>query len=133
MPWVILALAGLFEIGWAVGLKYTNGLTRLWPTVGTMAAMLASFGLLAMAARDLPIGSAYAVWTGIGVIGTTIFGIVLLGEPHHAWRLGSIALIVIGILGVRVTSENGAGSKPTNLSDAKAQVGVGKGDDEFGS
>jgi quaternary ammonium compound-resistance protein SugE len=102
MPWLILTLAGLFEIIWAVGLKYTVGFTRFWPTVATVLAMLASFWLLAMAARDLPIGTAYAVWTGIGVIGTVIYGIWKFGESAGAMRMASLALIVIGIIGVRL-------------------------------
>ena len=87
MAWIVLLIAGLFEIGWAVGLKYTDGFTRLWPTVGTAAALVASMGLLGVALRTLPLGTAYAVWTGIGTIGTAVLGIVLLGESAGAARL----------------------------------------------
>lgn len=102
--WVMLFLAGLFEIGWAIGLKYTQGFTRLVPTLLTLAAMLASIVLLGLAVRTLPIGTAYAVWTGIGAAGTAILGIFLLGEPRDALRLACIALIVGGVLGLKATS-----------------------------
>src|SRR5690349_2790892 len=104
MAWTILFFAGLLEVGWAVGLKHTEGFTRLWPTVGTAAAMVASMALLGVALRTLPLGTAYAVWTGIGTIGTVIFGIVLLGEPASPVRLACIALIVAGIVGLKLTS-----------------------------
>lgn len=104
MAWGILLLAGLFEIVWAVGLKYSNGLTRLWPTVGTAVALIASMGLLALALRTLPLGTAYAVWTGIGTLGTAILGIALLGEPVSASRLLCIALIIGGIVGLKVSA-----------------------------
>ena len=104
MAWGILLLAGLFEVGWAVGLKYTDGFTRLWPSVGTAAALVASMALLGIALRTLPLGTAYAVWTGIGTIGTAILGIVLLGEPAGAMRLVCIALIVAGIVGLKLAS-----------------------------
>lgn len=104
MAWGLLFLAGLLEVGWAVGLKYTNGFTRLWPTVGTAASMIASLGLLGIALRTLPLGTAYAVWTGIGTIGTAILGIVLLGEPATAVRLVCISLIVAGIVGLKLVS-----------------------------
>src|SRR6185503_17732388 len=94
MPWIYLLLAGLFEIGWAIGLKYTEGFSRLWPTVGTVAAMTASIILLALAVKTLPIGTAYAVWTGIGAVGAVILGIVLFGDPATALRLACIGLIV---------------------------------------
>lgn len=102
--WWMLALAGLFEIGWAIGLKYTQGFTRPLPTVLTVIAMAVSVVLLGLAARQLPIGTAYAVWTGIGAAGTAILGIVLFGEPRTAVRLGCIALIVGGVLGLKATS-----------------------------
>jgi quaternary ammonium compound-resistance protein SugE len=104
MAWVILLLAGLLEVGWAVGLKYTNGFTRLWPSLGTAAALIASMALLGVALRTLPLGTAYAVWTGIGTIGTAILGIVLFSEPATAIRLACIALIVAGILGLKLAS-----------------------------
>ena len=102
MAWVVLLLAGLFEIGWAVGLKYTEGFTRLWPTVGTAVSLILSMGLLGVAVRTLPLGTAYAVWTGIGAVGTAVLGIVLFGEPATAARIGCLTLIVAGILGLKV-------------------------------
>ena len=104
MAWLILVVAGLFEIGWAVGLKYTDGFTRLWPTVGTAVALIASMALLGVAVRALPLGTAYAVWTGIGAVGTAILGIVLFREPATAMRLVSIGLIVAGIVGLKLAS-----------------------------
>ena len=102
MSWILLVLAGLLEVGWAVGLKYTEGFTRLWPSLLTAAAMAASVGLLGLALRHLPLGTAYAVWTGIGTVGTAIFGMVLLGEPVGALRLLSIAMIIAGIAGLKL-------------------------------
>lgn len=102
MAWVILVLAGLFEIGWAVGLKYTNGFTRFWPSVATVLAMVTSLALLGLAVRTLPLGTAYAVWTGIGAVGTVVLGIVLFGEPATAGRLACAGLIVAGIVGLKV-------------------------------
>jgi len=104
VPWLALAAAGLFEIGWAIGLKYTDGFSRLWPSLGTVASMAVSFWLLSIALRDLPLGTAYAVWTGIGTIGTALLGIALFGEPAHAWRLVCIGLIVAGIVGLKLVS-----------------------------
>lgn len=104
MAWGILFLAGLLEVGWAVGLKYTEGFSRLWPTVGTVAALIASMALLGVALRTLPLGTAYAVWTGIGTVGTAILGIVLFSEPATAVRLVCITLIITGILGLRFAS-----------------------------
>lgn len=104
MPWIILVLAGLFEIGWAIGLKYTDGFTRLWPTVGTVAAMAISLGLLGVAMKSLPVGTAYAVWVGVGAVGTAILGIVLLNEPANAGRIFSLLLIVAGIVGLKLAS-----------------------------
>ena len=104
MAWVVLFVAGLFEIGWAVGLKYTEGFTRLWPTVGTVAALVASMALLGVALRTLPLGTAYAVWTGIGTVGTAVLGIVLFREPATVIRLLCIALIVAGILGLKLAA-----------------------------
>ena len=104
MTWVILFVAGLFEIAWAVGLKYTDGFTRLWPTVGTIVALVASMSLLGLALRTLPLGTAYAVWTGIGSVGTAVLGIVLFREPATALRLVCIGLIVAGIAGLKLAT-----------------------------
>ena len=104
MAWFLLAIAGLFEVAWAIGLKYTQGFTRLWPSVGTVAAMALSVLLLGLAMRTLPVGTAYAVWTGIGAVGTVILGIVLFAEPATATRLACVGLIVAGILGLKLTS-----------------------------
>lgn len=103
-PWTLLVLAGLLEIGWAIGLKYTDGFTRLVPSLLTGLAMASSMYLLALAARELPIGTAYAVWTGIGALGTAALGMVLFDEPRDAFRLTSIALIVGGVLGLKLTA-----------------------------
>ncbi|HEU4376195.1 MAG TPA: quaternary ammonium compound efflux SMR transporter SugE [Telluria sp.] len=102
MSWFILIIAGLLEVGWAVGLKYTVGFTRLWPSVFTLATMAGSVGLLGLALRQLPLGTAYAVWTGIGTVGTAVAGMVLLGEPAGALRMLSIGLIVAGIVGLKI-------------------------------
>ena len=104
MSWLVLVLAGLFEIGWAIGLKYTDGFTKLWPTVGTVASMVVSLGLLGVAMKTLPVGTAYAVWVGVGAVGTAILGIVLLGEPANAGRMVSLGLIVAGIIGLKLAS-----------------------------
>jgi quaternary ammonium compound-resistance protein SugE len=101
MAWGMLFVAGILEVGWAVGLKYTKGFTELWPTVGTIVALVGSMTLLGLAVRTLPLGTAYAVWTGIGTVGTAILGIVLFQEPSTAWRLLFIGLIVAGILGLK--------------------------------
>jgi len=100
--WSYLVVAGLLEIGWAIGLKYTHGWTRLGPSVATVVLLAASMWCLAVAARDLPIGTAYAVWTGIGAAGTALLGMALLGEPRSAWRLVCLTLIIGGVLGLRV-------------------------------
>ena len=104
MNWIILVLAGIFEIGWAIGLKYTEGFTRVWPTVGTVLAMMISLGLLGIAMKSLPVGTAYAVWVGVGAVGTAILGIVLLGEPANAGRLLSLGLILAGIIGLKLAT-----------------------------
>jgi quaternary ammonium compound-resistance protein SugE len=101
MSWFVLIIAGLFEITWAVCLKLSNGFTRLWPTVGTIASLFISVGLLGVAARSLPIGTAYAVWTGIGAVGAVLCGIAFLGEPATPMRLVCLGLIVIGIIGLK--------------------------------
>ena len=107
MAWIILLVAGLFEVGWAVGLKYTEGFTRLWPTVGTGVSMVLSMALLGWALKTLPLGTAYAVWTGIGAIGTALFGILVLKEPATAARLVCLCLIVAGILGLKLFTPSG--------------------------
>lgn len=104
MNWAILVVAGLFEIGWAIGLKYTEGFTRLWPTVGTVLSMIISVGLLGLAMKALPVGTAYAVWVGVGAIGTALLGIILFKEPATAARLLSLALIFAGIVGLKLSS-----------------------------
>ena len=104
MNWIILVAAGLFEIGWAIGLKYTEGFTRTGPTIATVAAMVISVSLLGYAMKSLPVGTAYAVWVGVGAVGTAILGIVLFGEPASAARLASRALIVAGIVGLKLAS-----------------------------
>ena len=104
MPWVILVLAGLFEVAWAIGLKYTDGFTRFWPTLGTIAAMIVSVALLGLAMKSLPVGTSYAVWVGVGAVGTAALGIVLLGEPATAGRLVSLGLIVAGIVGLKLAT-----------------------------
>jgi quaternary ammonium compound-resistance protein SugE len=104
MAWVVLFVAGLLEIGWAVGLKYTDGFTRIWPTIGTVVALVASMALLGVGLRTLPLGTAYAVWTGIGTVGTAVLGIVLFREPATAMRLLYIAMIVAGIVGLKLVA-----------------------------
>lgn len=104
MAWIVLVIAGLFEIAWAIGLKYTDGFSRPWPTVATVAAMGVSIVLLGWAVRSLPVGTAYAVWTGIGAAGTVVLGIVLFQEPATALRLGCVGLIVVGILGLKLSA-----------------------------
>ena len=102
MPWILLIAAALFEIVWAMGLKYTEGFTRLWPTVGTVGAMIVSVILLAMASKSLPIGTAYAVWTGIGAAGAVIFGIVLFKDPATLVRLACVGMILMGVVGLKL-------------------------------
>lgn len=104
MAWILLILAGLFEIGWAIGLKYTEGFTRPLPTSLTVIAMVISIFLLGLAVRTLPLGTAYAIWTGIGTVGTVILGIVLFAEPATAVRIGCIAMIVSGIVGLKLAT-----------------------------
>jgi quaternary ammonium compound-resistance protein SugE len=101
MAWWLIVVAGLFEVGWAVGLKYTEGFTRWWPTLGTVGSMVASVALLGLAMKQLPIGTAYAVWTGIGAVGTAVLGIVLLGESAALGRLVCLGLIAVGIVGLK--------------------------------
>ena len=104
MSWIILFFAGLFEVGWAVGLKYTDGFTRPLPTVMTVAAMAISLGLLGLAMKELPLGTAYAIWTGVGAVGTVIAGILLFGESMALIRLASVALIITGLIGLKVSA-----------------------------
>ena len=104
MAWIILILAGLFEVGWAIGLKYTEGFTRLWPTVGTVVAMVISLGLLGVAMKSLPVGTAYAIWVGVGAVGTVILGIVLFQEPVNALRMVSVGLIIAGLVGLKLAT-----------------------------
>ena len=104
MAWIILIVAGLLEVGWAIGLKYTEGFTRLWPSIWTVAAMIASVWLLAIAMKSLPVGTAYSVWVGVGAAGTVILGVVLLDEPANAARLGSVAVIIAGIVGLKLST-----------------------------
>jgi quaternary ammonium compound-resistance protein SugE len=104
MAWIWLTFAGLLEVAWAIGLKYTDGFTRLWPSLATGAAMIASLYFLSLALRTIPIGTGYAVWTGIGAVGVAILGIVLFNEPRDLLRLGSILLIVAGIAGLKLVT-----------------------------
>ena len=104
MAWALLVLAGLFEVGWAIGLKYTDGFTRLWPTLWTIVAMIISVGLLGIAMKALPVGTAYSVWVGVGAVGTVILGIVLFGDPTNTPRLISVALIIAGIVGLKLSA-----------------------------
>lgn len=105
VAWVLLIMAGLFEVAWAIGLKYSAGFTRWTPSMLTAVAMIASMGLLGLAARSLPIGTAYAVWTGIGTVGAVLLGILLFGDSHSALRLACVALILIGIIGLKLVGE----------------------------
>ena len=105
MAWIALFVAGLLEVGWAIGLKYTAGFTRLVPTILTVASMVVSLGLLGVALKSLPVGTAYAVWTGVGTVGTAILGMILFGESTAALRLVCIALIVAGIVGLKLVTE----------------------------
>ena len=107
MAWIYLVIAGILEIGWAIGLKYTAGFTRLWPSVATIAGMVTSFGLLSVALKTIPVGTGYAVWTGIGAAGTAIVGILFLGESREVLRIVCIVLIVAGVVGLRFASPAG--------------------------
>ena len=104
MAWGILVIAGLFEVGWAIGLKYTQGFSRLWPSVWTVLAMIISLWLLGVAMKGLPVGTAYAVWVGVGAVGTVILGIALLDEPANPARIFSVALIIAGIIGLKLST-----------------------------
>ena len=104
MSWLLLIVAGLLEIGWAIGLKYTEGFTRLWPSIGTATAMIVSIVLLGIAMKTLPVGTAYAVWVGVGAVGTVILGIFLFAEPANPLRLISVGLIIVGIVGLKLAT-----------------------------
>lgn len=104
MAWVLLVIAGLLEVGWAIGLKYTDGFTRLWPSVFTTIAMVLSVVMLGVAMKSLPVGTSYAIWVGVGAVGTAILGMVLFGEPASAGRLASLGLIVAGIVGLKLAT-----------------------------
>lgn len=104
MAWGMLVLAGLFEVGWAIGLKYTEGFSRLWPSIGTISAMIISFWLLALAMKTLPVGTAYSVWVGVGAVGAVILGIILFGEPANLGRIISVVFIIAGIIGLKLSS-----------------------------
>lgn len=104
MSWIILLFAGLFEVGWAVGLKYTDGFSKPLPTALTIAAMAISLGLLGLAMKELPLGTAYAIWTGVGAVGTVIAGIILFGESIALFRLASVALIICGLVGLKISA-----------------------------
>ncbi|HET7681122.1 MAG TPA: quaternary ammonium compound efflux SMR transporter SugE [Xanthobacteraceae bacterium] len=104
MAWLYLLIAGLFEVGWAIGLKYTEGFSRLWPSLATIAAMILSLGFLGLALKTLPVGTAYAIWTGVGAVGTAMLGIYLFAEPATAMRLACIGLIVAGIVGLKLAA-----------------------------
>ncbi|MGH7146426.1 MAG: quaternary ammonium compound efflux SMR transporter SugE [Nitrospiraceae bacterium] len=106
MEWIYLLVAGLFEVVWAVGLKYTEGWTQLWPSAGTLAAMIVSFWFLSLALKGLPIGTAYAVWTGVGAVGTALVGIAVFGEPRDMTRVACILFIVTGIVGLKLATPN---------------------------
>jgi len=104
MSWILLLFAGLFEVGWAVGLKYTDGFSKPLPTALTIAAMAISLGLLGLAMKELPLGTAYAIWTGVGAVGTVIAGIILFGESMALFRLASVALIICGLVGLKISA-----------------------------
>jgi quaternary ammonium compound-resistance protein SugE len=104
MNWAILIIAGFFETGWAIGLKYTDGFTRLWPTVGTVLSMTVSLWLLGVAVKSLPIGTAYGIWVGVGAVGTFVLGIMLFGEPVNLGRMLSAGLIIAGIVGLKLSA-----------------------------
>lgn len=104
MPWIIVVIAGVFETAWAIGMKYSDGFTRLWPSIFTLICIVISMWLLAYSLKWLPVGTAYAVWTGIGAVGTAVLGIVLFGEPHEFARLFFILLIIAGLVGLQISS-----------------------------
>ena len=109
MHWIILFVAGLFEVAWAIGLKYTEGFSKLWPSVFTIVSMVISMGLLAYAVKHLPVGTAYAIWTGIGAVGTAVLGMILFNESRELIRIFFIFLIVVGIVGLKIFSGHSEG------------------------
>jgi quaternary ammonium compound-resistance protein SugE len=125
MAWIVLFVAGLFEIGWAVGLKYTEGFTRLWPTVGSAVSMIVSLGLLGIALRTLPLGTAYAIWTGVGTVGTVLLGIALFGESASALRLACVGLILAGIVGLKLVPTGDKPGDGTQASTAETATAAG--------
>jgi quaternary ammonium compound-resistance protein SugE len=104
MAWALLFVAGLFEVGWAIGLKYTEGFTKFWPSFATLSTMSVSIFLLSQAIRTIPVGTGYAVWTGVGAVGTVIFGMVVLGESREIARMACLLLIIVGIIGLKIVS-----------------------------
>lgn len=108
MDWFVVVVAGLMEVGWAIGLKYTDGFTKFWPSVATAVALVCSMALLSIALRTIPVGTGYAVWTGIGAVGVAIIGMLLLGEPRNPLRIACILLIVLGIVGLKYFGEANA-------------------------
>lgn len=121
MAWVVLFVAGLFEIGWAVGLKYTEGFTRFWPTVFSAVSMVISLGLLGVALRTLPLGTAYAIWTGVGTVGTVLLGIALFGESASALRLACVGLILAGIVGLKLVPAGETAGGTESAAEAVAE------------
>lgn len=119
--WLLLLLAGICEVGWAVGLKYSEGFTRLWPSIGTLLGLAGSFWLLNLSMRTLPVGTAYAVWTGIGAVGTAVLGMLLFAEPRTVWRYACLALIVAGIAGLRLAPEK-AGDERTDARRSRSAL-----------
>ena len=122
MAWLFLMIAGLFEVGWAIGLKYTDGFTRLWPTLWTVLAMIVSLWLLGLAMRSLPVGTAYAVWVGVGAIGTVLLGILLFGDAASPARLVSVSLIIAGVVGLKLATphEQARGNEMKPAPESKA-------------
>lgn len=121
MPWLLLIIAGLLEVGWAIGLKYTHGFTRLWPSVFTAGAIVVSMYLLSVAARSIPIGTAYAVWVGIGAAGTAILGVLLLHEPMNAMRAVCLSALVLSIVGLKLTAPKSTPAPAVTPSTASPQ------------
>lgn len=122
MAWIILIVAGIFEIGWAIGLKYTDGFTRLWPTVFTVLSMIISLGLLGLAMKSLPVGTAYAVWVGVGAIGTVVLGILLFGESASMARIVSVSLIFAGIVGLKLAASAEQGGADQAVTRAESEI-----------
>ena len=120
MAWLILAIAGLFEVGWAIGLKYTEGFTRFWPSVWTVLSMIVSLWLLGLAMKSLPVGTAYAAWVGVGAFGTVLLGIILLGEPANLGRIVSVSLIIVGIVGLKLATPPEQGGDDQSSTEVSA-------------